>query len=354
MNSRHLTKNRIVAVDIVRLIAAFAVMFEHLQWVGGGTISKYIAGFPIILCELSPLFFVLAGYFVCRNITWKKAFNNSWWCFAPFLLWNTITFLIRSTTGNLPEGYTFLDSLGMKSIFIENWSFLGNYPAPADGPLWFMRDLIFLFLLSPLMARSSVIIFPLCVLASLVPDLAPFFANTTYCSVISPRSIAFFSAGCLLQTFSREQQQKALTFYSPAFIVSYLAIMCIDFKFFKMLTGYHPLYLSKSLVAIWVFYQIARWTEVRIPQATTFALKYAPITFLTFAAHYILFRAFSKAILCFQPELVNSDIILLTPFAVFGIMTGCFFALKRWCPILLHLVAHYKLRPDDIKPQQRS
>ena len=84
------TKNRIAAVDIMRILAAFAVMYEHfissVFWFPQKCVMLSIG----LWGAMSGIFFVLAGFFACRRITWRKAINNAWWCFAPFVLWNLI------------------------------------------------------------------------------------------------------------------------------------------------------------------------------------------------------------------------------------------------------------------------
>ncbi len=65
------------------------------------------------------------------------------------------------------------------------------------------------------------------------------------------------------------------------------------------------------------------------------------MTFLTFATHWIAFP---------HLRIPGSNIPLLYPLLTFIFMALFFFALKRWARPLLHLVAHYKLRPDDLQP----
>ncbi len=53
--------------------------------------------------------------------------------------------------------------------------------------------------------------------------------------------------------------------------------MSLDALMWGVLCHAQSWYLCKTLLGLWIFYQIARWAEVKIPQATPFALKYAPV-----------------------------------------------------------------------------
>ncbi len=330
------TKNRIAAVDITRLLAAFAIMVGHLAG-QGGELTGAIALIPkIFFGHISGIFLVLAGYFAARNLTWHKALDNAWWSFAPFMLWNTVCIGVEWALDTLPPGCTWYSLLGCNSWFVPqlalNPELTGwcGINTPMDSPLWFMRDLTLLFLISPLLNRSARLLFPALLLLSLLPWCSAWFAQNPQ-SVLAPSSIAYFTAGCFLRGLSRDFQQKALGFCNVWLILAYLA-----WAYWKWSV---PETLFETLLAAWVFYQIARWMELHVPAARSFALRFAPVTFLTFATHWIVF-----------PHLPTpgQEWPLLYPFITFGLMVAFFLALKRWARPLLHLVAHYKLRPDDL------
>ncbi len=338
-NALYHTKNRIVAVDITRLMAALAIMTCHLTGLGG-ELTTQVALFPKILFgHISGIFLVLAGYFAARNLTWHKALDNAWWSFAPFVLWNSVCIGVEWCMGTLPQGATWYSLFGCNSWFvpalainpdITGWCGLNT---PMDSPLWFMRDLTLLFLISPLLNRSARWLFPAMLLLGCLPWCAAWFAQNPQ-SVLAPSSVAYFTAGCFLRSFSPEVQQRALRFCSGWVIVLYVAVALWLWRV--------PNTLPETLLAAWVFYQIARWLELHVELAKTLALRYAPVTFLTFATHWIAF-----------PHLVTygADWPLLYPIITFVLMAAFFFALKRWARPLLHLVAHYKLRPDDLAPR---
>ncbi len=337
-NALYHTKNRIAAVDITRLMAAFAIMYGHLAG-HGGELTTWVSFLPKILFgHISGIFLVLAGYFAARNLTWHKALDNAWWSFAPFMLWNSICIGVEWALGTLPAGATWYSMLGCNSWFVPQLAInpeltgWGGLNTPMDSPLWFMRDLTLLFLISPLLNRSARWLFPSMLAVACLPWCAAWFSQNPQ-SVLAPSSIAYFTAGCFLRSFSKEHQQKALRFCSPWLILAYLAWALWKWRV--------PETLPETLLAACIFYQIARWLELHVEAAKTFALRFAPVTFLTFATHWIFFAHL------LTPG--NNVVQLLLPIVTFGLMAAFFFALKRWARPLLHLVAHYKLRPDDLK-----
>ncbi len=364
----HHSKNRIVAVDIARILTAMVVMTGHLWDLVGNDASgricqHFFTAVGTSFGSPSVIFLFLAGYFACRNITWKKALDNAWWSFAPFVLWNGIAIAVELGWGSLANGHTWYTLFGFNKFIIPDWELVhptgdGGYRGivvPVNMPLWFMRDLTFLFLLSPILSKCAKYLFPAMVLASLVPSLAPYFDHSCNECLLSPYALAFFTAGCAMRSLRKETQTAFLHYYSPWVIALVLGLFWGRWGIsFGVAIGRLPESflgvpevpnLIGYLLRSWILYQFARWIEVKIPLATPIALKFAPVTFLTFASHVILYR--------FLP-LNGTPWVLIYPPCIFAIMAVFFFALKRWCRPLLHLVAHYKLRPDDLEPKSAA
>ncbi len=339
--SIYLTKNRIVAVDIARITAAMAVMVSHIyqEFPDSGKLSEFASFLPNCLFGWnSGIFLLLAGYFASRNLTWKKALTNAWWSFAPFILWNIVMAVVMYSLGTLNLDAPWLTYIGCNNFICYEWGILPDAArhTPLNGPLWFMRDLIFLFLLSPILFKWCRWILPALLVASFIPALSAYFKHGMIGAVMSPFSLTYFVVGCFLRSLSKEWQQKILNYCNLWIIIPWLMLMLWRFAY--------PEAMWMQLMCTWVFYQSMRWLELHLPLARSFALKFAPVTFLTFAGHMPLFGMLASL------PLSQTHAVLLYPLIVFILMSLFFFALKRWARPLLHLVAHYKLRPDDIKP----
>ena len=349
--ARYLTKNRIVAVDILRILAALVVLYYHATSFVYPSPYRLITALPTsVFYHGSMVFMILSGYFACREVTWKKACYNAWWCFAPLVVWNIVQLAV---TGNLtPAAFQPMEFFGAKSFFIQQigpWTF-GEKAVPPSGALWFMRDLTLLFLLSPILYKYARYIFPTCLVLSICPYSGDQFAHLAE-TVLCPEVITFFTAGCFLRTFSKDAQKKALAYCCPWLLILFITCM-VFFKlivpvYFQSLTN-HSFFDDCAIVAListWMLYQLARFIELKLPFLIPYALKLAPVTFLTFAGHTPIYY-----LLLHSPWGHSRALAFTLPILVFILMAALFFTLKRWCRPLLHLVAHYKLRPDDYPP----
>lgn len=350
------TKNRIVAVDLVRILAAFCVMYEHLSPPDEAhmEVIRVVRSVPVgVFGHMSGIFFILAGFFACRNITWKKALNNTWWCLAPFILWNTACIALSYYADPASISHRSLPSLyGVTSFILPQWTLTGELPSfPVNFPLWFMRDLVLLFLLSPILYKTAKYLFPVLLFLSLTP-LCEVYFRSAYYVLLSPYSICLFMFGCLLSHLNKDLKLKVLRYSNPYIIMVYVCVMAltlfISIVCYQNESDLKSKPLIVSLLGSCVLYQIARFLELKSPMIAKLALKFAPVTFLTFAAHIIIYnflipKAFSHSVIFY----------ILLPLLVFALMSLFFFSLKRWARPLLHLVAHYKLRPDDFATAAR-
>lgn len=195
-------------IDLLRFPLAVAVVVSHY----GMTIAHDATGLMKFLRLASqlgarlavPCFFFISGYLFFNQLqewewaVWKKKIQRRiHTLFIPYILWNLIAFLVYWLSayfhGNgVPFFQQFSDNGGIK-IF---WGTNGNIPigpqsAPLDAPLWFIRDLIYYTIASP------VIFF--------FVNRAKVFGFLFLCLVhilfqkIVPEGLVFFMAGAFLQ-----------------------------------------------------------------------------------------------------------------------------------------------------------
>ena len=101
-----------------------------------------------------PSFFIISGYLFFRNYTPtaapKKLKSRFWSLLVPYVLWNTIYWLIRLGIEQSPFGVRL--NYTKTSPTFSSWLFdglLGEFPL--DGPLWFMKVLIPVVAVAPLL-----------------------------------------------------------------------------------------------------------------------------------------------------------------------------------------------------------
>ncbi|WP_051261604.1 acyltransferase family protein [Desulfovibrio inopinatus] len=146
-------------IDIVRIILMSFVILAHT---GRGFVSyvpnmeptaAYIYEiFNNNVCYITvPLFFSISGYLFMRSFTLtpsayftmcKKKFIT---VFIPFLLFNLIWLLWIYFIGSIPN-------MGTKNFILQQGIFVklfGINTLPINYPLWFLRDLLIIFAVSP-------------------------------------------------------------------------------------------------------------------------------------------------------------------------------------------------------------
>lgn len=116
-----------------------------------------------VLWLANPLFFVMSGYLFFKADNWSlKQYKaklvrrvRTW--LIPYLCWNTAYLLlylvgfalIPTLMGHVGQSFqeiSFIDCVTAYTGWSSGWQDLG----PIDGPLWFLRDLILLALIAPL------------------------------------------------------------------------------------------------------------------------------------------------------------------------------------------------------------
>ncbi len=107
-----------------------------------------------------PLFFMLSGYFFFLRVDWSLItykdliFKRFRTLLIPFIFWNTLILILYWIIQKIPATQTLLS--GKKNI-ISSYGFFdylnaifGIYGSPISYQFWFIRDLIILSVISPL------------------------------------------------------------------------------------------------------------------------------------------------------------------------------------------------------------
>ncbi len=153
--------------DLLRFVLILLVVAIHARLQsgmtpdasGGGDIPAFFYKFPHTAV---PFFFIMSGFF----LTWKlesfeyfkyptmlrKKFFS---LFIPYLLWNTIFFLPHWILPLVFKGSALLPQakfahMGIGEAVMRAFGMIPQY-YPIDVPLWFVRDLILFFAISPLL-----------------------------------------------------------------------------------------------------------------------------------------------------------------------------------------------------------
>lgn len=168
---RSVTELDSLVIDKIKLLLAFLVVMLHCAGatsLDGGCLN-YQNGFYDIsrilfsnnLCRIAvPIFFMISGYlFFSEFDKWNfeiyknKIKKRTKTVLVPYLLWNAITFLIYYLYELLYDFRNGISFMSIVDFFINHGGIRlfvdANQGYPIDYPLWFLRDLYLLFIISP-------------------------------------------------------------------------------------------------------------------------------------------------------------------------------------------------------------
>ncbi len=341
-------KRRVEWIDNARVIAAVLIMALHVGGLGihppafsmhcaSSLVSGSNFGAPV------PFFFIVAGYFLARNITWKKAWNRFVWLLIPFVIWNLAVYFISAGEVSSPSLFKIL---GVGSVLLESLSISDDpWQVPVLPPTWFLRDIILLSLLTPLFDKFRACIPALLILCVSTTAWTKGFA---YGVTISLTSCIYYLLGVWLSRFTPEAANRIFnskfTFIAVAGSVAGMAMvfwnayMCGE----NSMRSPWATTLAGKVFGVMIIAHVGVLIEQHLPRLSRFLARCAPACFLTFVLHYPLYTLVLAPVL---PEAVKgSSLSLLLPLPVFFLIVGLYIAMERYAPFLLPYLAHVKPR----------
>lgn len=128
------TDNISKIISLLRFPLAFFVVMIHCN-MGGYKFPIFNYSLQNIIFLAVPLFYIISGYNFIKS---KKSYQQKLkdrlkTLFVPYLLWNIIAYFV---------------SIRHNGVYLPNWNVL--ILNPIDFPLWYIRDLFMLSLLTPI------------------------------------------------------------------------------------------------------------------------------------------------------------------------------------------------------------
>jgi len=148
-------------LDMVRCVMNYMIVVMH-AWAAFQYVDRTTAEFAgwTFVCEFlcamaMPTFFMISGYLMFQGFEWQSLPNKLGRrvkrLAVPYLVWNTTFVLFYLAMARLvPRLATRVSSFGLDSWAGALSKIASFTVAPIDGPLWFLRALIYLSVLSPL------------------------------------------------------------------------------------------------------------------------------------------------------------------------------------------------------------
>lgn len=168
MNPTNYTQLQSQTIDWLRFPMAVAVVMLHhsvmLMENATGPLRVLCILFQEGVCRLAvPCFFFISGYLFFNKLqewSWsewtRKIKSRGRTLLVPYLLWNLIAFFAywiyaRVHGDGISLQQHFLNNGGLRLFWGTNGDIpLGMRSGPCDSPLWFVRDLMYFTLLTPL------------------------------------------------------------------------------------------------------------------------------------------------------------------------------------------------------------
>lgn len=321
-------KKHVVWIDVSRVLAALLIMYVHLS----SPLLK-TTGIHLFYNGRVPFFLVLAGYFLARNITWHKVFDRTLWLFIPYMIWNGLYLFLLSIHNHTPFPVT--DLVGIKDVFIPGlplfpWDGYGN-DVPPIGPSWFLRDIMILTLLTPLLIRVKILLAPALILFFSFCNMAPDPMVT-----ISIGSCAFYLLGvalssCRINDIHLVLNEKFSVVFCLGLLVSFIMILLHSAGVISLWTETVP----GMLLGVMLIMYAGIWMEKHLPRAAAKIALLAPACFLTFMLHMPIYK-------CLPSFMKFGIFAVVTPLLTFTMIALFYFALKHFTPCLLPYLAHVK------------
>ena len=149
--------------DLLKFILSFGVVWGHALNMSIYSLSETSTGFSAFVYQLEyncfvlfglmiPMYYFLSGFSYFGNFTlastldkWKRRVFT---LLIPWLCWNTIVWGLNILIRQIPFIASRLNTDAGYQFTLRSW-FVTGLMNSADGPMWFIKNLIVLTLLSP-------------------------------------------------------------------------------------------------------------------------------------------------------------------------------------------------------------
>lgn len=349
-------QQRIAWIDFCRVYTAFCVIVRHCD--------RHYPSFSYIADlfnyrSLIFFFFLMAGYFTRyappgRLLDKARACRLLW----PYLFWTLIaafTMVPLMHLGQIAQGdWSWVSPLiPLKEMGLLSWCYW-DY---SNVPLWFLRTLLILALVSPLLQRLPLkamlclILFTFAasdVLCESDPETAAHYKRSgigwlpfrLYESVLA---LGFYSGGLLLRRYANtEQLTSFVRQYAWLPVLAALALLPAVYGW-----GFYPPVQSSALVLLGVCctLSIGCLCERYFPRFCRAVAQWGPAAFFVYVTHFMLLHCLRLALTGAYSGSLTPLQALWAPWAVLAASLGLYSILMRLCPGFMRLFALAPVRP---------
>lgn len=343
------TKKRYEWIDNARIVAALLIIYVHIpvtfnhEGVANSiTAVNFFEGSTLF--GRVPFFLILAGYFLGRKITWHKSIDRAIWLFIPFLIWNIIAYVLHNygSFGSL-HFINYIRSipyiLGTTSFFSPHITLFDTLPSwPANGPTWFLRDIIILSLLTPILVRFKGLLLTAILIISSFIDFNPKFLGIV---TLSPYTCFYYCLGVCLCNYKIDDayyifSKHFTVIYVLALIATSTIAVAMGSKGLKML----PLTIIGPLFGAMLIAYSGVLVEKHLPKLSKILAPCGPACFLVFVLHQPVLDILA---LILPHGIRYTPLVWILPIPVCAIIMVLFLWMKRYTPYLMPYLGHMKM-----------
>lgn len=290
-----------------------------------------------------PLFFLMSGYLFFANFRWSKTTFHTKVAtrmrtlLIPFVFWNCLVLAIYASLQAIPSlrpyftGSTAVISQLTLGEFINVIFGIKGYPIAYH--FWFIRDLMVLVLLAPVIAiilRYAALPFLLVVYLCWVSGKWPFF-------IPDNAGVLFFSAGALCGI--KGQSLFAFDRFGPLACWAMVPILLVDAIWY---TSWFNIYWHRTGLIVGVL-AVLYLTKplLRYQNLKAFVLYLGGTSFFVYAAHeplLLILRMLAYGFLPLEVPGMMLAIYLFVPLLLMAFLVLCHRILQGLCPRFLSLV----------------
>lgn len=344
------TKKRYEWIDNGRFIALFLIVFFHIAPMPDGEHPTYTLFIRMLymgpfLARVSYFFF-FAGFFLARNATWRKTFSRAALLLLPLVIWNSLVcYGINGHAFSIPCFFSHI--LGINGFFNSHIiSILGStHPnVPDIGPSWFLRDLLFFTLLTPLFVKFRVMIIPLLILMAAItplcypPDAQALMAPGNVFSYLLGVACSKYDVSKAYVFFNRKNTLLYIFFVVGMSLLLVGASLCHNKDIAELLRL--PRFVSGTgiVFSIIVIGYSGILIEKHLPKFSKMMASCGPACFLVFILHVPLTNLLK--------QYVPHDLwyswggTICVPTGIFFSIVAFYFLIKRFAPLLLPILTN--------------
>ena len=349
--------NRIICL---RTLCVIMVIFLHQYagdvgnagFIASGTIpsNEVLQGIQYIVSRIItfsavPLFFMLSSVLLyAKEFTWKNNMKKKLKSLiVPYFLWITLYILVYFLGQTLPITSGFFANVGRKVSEMGIADFVGAYTGVGGNglfvnALWFLRDLIILNCLAPVI-KKTIDRFPLFCFA-LIAILWNLGSIPKYL-ILDNQGVVFFSLGYYIVKY-RKRMKQIDDLPLTGIMLFYSLSIFIEFYFYK--TGNQLRTAAHSFSAVVGIITLIKITGIicknendRVPKTIKIIADYS---FFIYASHDFVQTVFKKVTNKF---LIQSDTVQMIEYILIPIIVCvvCIYAaviLKRFIPIIYNIL----------------